>query len=40
MPLDGPCDMDWRGAMAVARVADDTPALTAAVRAALEAGRR
>jgi fructose-1,6-bisphosphatase/inositol monophosphatase family enzyme len=39
-PLDGPCDMDWRGAMAVARVPDDAPALTAAVRAALEAGRR
>lgn len=39
-PLDGVIDMDWRGAMVVARAADDVPALTAAVRAALDAGRR
>lgn len=39
-PLDAEADMDWRGAMAVARVPDDVPSLTAAVRAALEAGTR
>lgn len=40
MPLDAVADMDWRGAMAVARVPQDVDALTAAVRAALNAGRR
>ncbi len=40
MPLDATADMEWRGAMAVARVQGDVPALTAAVRAALEAGAR
>ncbi len=39
-PLDAGADMDWRGAMAVARVPGDVAPLTAAVRAALEAGRR
>lgn len=39
-PLDATADMDWRGAMAVARVPDDIHDLTAGVRAALEAGRR
>ena len=40
MPLDAVADMDWRGAMAVARVPRDVAALTAAVRAALDAGSR
>ncbi len=40
MPLDAEADMDWRGAMAVARVPKDVAPLTAAVRAALEAGTR
>jgi myo-inositol-1(or 4)-monophosphatase len=40
MPLDAEADMDWRGAMAVARVPKDVAPLTAAVRAALEAGAR
>lgn len=40
MPLDATVDMDWRGALAVARVPDDVAPLTAAVRAALEAGTR
>jgi len=40
MPLDADADMDWRGAMAVARVPKDVAPLTAAVRAALEAGTR
>ncbi|MGB0731224.1 MAG: inositol monophosphatase family protein [Miltoncostaeaceae bacterium] len=38
--LDAEADMDWRGAMAVARVPDDVAPLTAAVRAALDAGKR
>ena len=38
MPLDAEADMDWRGAMAVARVPKDVAPLTAAVRAALDAG--
>ncbi len=40
MPLDADADMDWRGAMAVARVPKDVAPLTAAVRAALDAGTR
>lgn len=40
MPLDAVADMDWRGAMAVARVPRDVAALTAAVRASLDAGSR
>jgi myo-inositol-1(or 4)-monophosphatase len=40
MPLDADADMHWRGAMAVARVPKDVAPLTAAVRAALEAGTR
>ena len=39
-PLDAVADMDWRGAMAVARVPDDIAGLTAGVRAALAAGSR
>ena len=40
MPLDAEATMEWRGAMAVARVPKDVAPLTAAVRAALEAGLR
>jgi myo-inositol-1(or 4)-monophosphatase len=39
-PLDAHADMEWRGAMVVARVPGDVASLAAAVRAALEAGRR